>query len=369
MSGLSKHMMHPIDNLDLTFEELKEMVTMSFNNDFKFKEKIDGFGLHLVYIDNEWRIVRAERDLVTGGVSKEELDNRFDHNEKAKYLYGLAIDIANKSTDLKRWTEKFPNDNKTLYSLNCDIVNGWTNTIPYENNPVLYVHDIWKWNEEDGSHEVIEYPENIIRDNLRTDPRVSIETGEISKAISSTLIDSYLLYTTSGFDTIVEYYQYRYLEYIKMHFPSLLNDKYVTRQLFNRIFRYGDIDNIRIVKKTAKDIGYIAVDEINMVLDDANNIRWYVTKYLKIWCAVVGTNLLKMAHGYVNEYKPIDLNRLGIYIYTSSDYRNQEILDYCHNNIFATEGITFKHKNNIYKWTGSFAPINKMMGDMRYINK
>lgn len=366
MSGLSGHMMHPIDNLELTKNDLNNMVLSTFRNNTSMKEKIDGFGFHLIYIDGEFRIIRAEKDFATGGVRLgEEIYNRFA-NVKAADIYNKCLAIVNKEDSFKEfadsWNDGFDNDQYCI-TFNCEYIrDGITNILPYTKD-VIIVHNVWIWNTRDGSHEVVNIDTNMQWGSfIKSDNKITIIDTLANNDIAEKFIEQ-LDYIMEGCLTIKEYYQMRFMKWmITNGYDWMFVDKYAMCCLFERLFDLPT-DNANIYKKTAQ---YITWDELKGILKFKNNILRYCKAPLDTWEIIVGSTLMSLAQGYENENKPIDLQSLMDVVDKSNNEYNKVRLRMFDNKIFPLEGITFEYKENIYKFTGTFAPLNKIVGGEKY---
>lgn len=154
MSGLSGHMMHPHEDITLTVREYRDLVHgVMLGQDYKVTEKLDGFGLQVCFVGAQVRLVRSKADLKNGGVPVEEISKRMAHNPKARDLYTQALQnlqrVAYNMEELPQWPT----------TINCEVLTeGITNVIEYHRGFKVYIHNIWKRDQDMNVQVVSESP-------------------------------------------------------------------------------------------------------------------------------------------------------------------------------------------------------------------
>ena len=144
MGGLSKHMMHPYDDVMMPINNLCDIIEKSIMGELVFTEKLDGYNIHASFVDGKARFFRNGKDIQTNGMTIEEL--KYKYNGSPKQL-GVFTDAAEKiSLFFKDLDEDLIHDN-CIVTFNCECIFGDlsapTNIMPYtsQDNKV-YLHNI-----------------------------------------------------------------------------------------------------------------------------------------------------------------------------------------------------------------------------------
>lgn len=175
MSGLSGHMMHPHEDITLTVREYRDLVhCVMLGQDYKATEKLDGFGLQVCFVGAQVRLVRSKTDLKNGGVPVEEISKRMAHNPKARDLYTQALQ------NLQRVVDNIENLPQWPTTINCEVLTeGITNVIEYHRGFKVYIHNIWKRDQDMNVQVVSEAPfldaiENMNDEVVQLTPEVEL---------------------------------------------------------------------------------------------------------------------------------------------------------------------------------------------------
>ena len=88
MGGVAGHLAHLYDNRDLTFNEMKKILTMASQGELVGTEKTDGYNIFLGFKDNLPRYARNKGDIKSGGMTSKDLAVReFKGGPKVKKVY------------------------------------------------------------------------------------------------------------------------------------------------------------------------------------------------------------------------------------------------------------------------------------------
>ena len=147
MGGCGKHMMHPYDDLDLTFGELINFIKLAGAGSLKACEKIDGVNVHWRkdYIGQHLFALNMG-DMKKGGITLTELRYRLqDHPARNQFLAG-CITIVNQTKDMNCFRDYlFPR------WINTEIVSkDHPQCIRYDRNCLVF-HDLVYYNESTKS--------------------------------------------------------------------------------------------------------------------------------------------------------------------------------------------------------------------------
>ena len=146
--------MHPHEDITLTKKNYNDLVyNVLHGQDYKVTEKLDGFGLQVCFVGAQVRLVRSKTDLKNGGVPVEEISKRMAHNPKARDLYTQALQ------NLQRVADNIENLPQWPTTINCEVLTeGITNVIEYHRGFKVYIHNIWKRDQDMNVRVVSESP-------------------------------------------------------------------------------------------------------------------------------------------------------------------------------------------------------------------
>ena len=397
MGGLSKHMMHPYDDVMMPINNLCDIIEKSIMGELVFTEKLDGYNIHASFVDGKARFFRNGKDIQTNGMTIEEL--KYKYNGSPKQL-GVFTDAAEKiSLFFKDLDEDLIHDN-CIVTFNCECIFGDlsapTNIMPYtsQDNKV-YLHNIWEWNKDTG--EVVKI-HNIDKTSLNTYfyNKISYALRKNQNIISLTptipyrcisperhydeyyveLFTSMLLEIVGDSVSLYDFYKNEFakfiIQYKHPHGEMLYDNIDGFNGLFDDLFERLFLNNTSIGKKYLAQTYNLAKEEINGLLND-NNIKTFIrqtkSKIEDVFRAI-GDYILENCTFYINyncRYLVGDLimNRVNnILAYKNPDDKAFEYYNRLSGNnmrINALEGVTFEYNNNLYKWTGSFSLINKLI--------
>ena len=397
MGGLSKHMMHPYDDVMMPINNLCDIIEKSIMGELVFTEKLDGYNIHASFVDGKARFFRNSKDIQTNGMTIEEL--KYKYNGSPKQL-GVFTDAAEKiSLFFKDLDEDLIHDN-CIVTFNCECIFGDlstpTNIMPYtsQDNKV-YLHNIWEWNKDTG--EVVKI-HNIDKTSLNTYfyNKISYALRKNQNIISLTptipyrcisperhydeyyveLFTSMLLEIVGDSVSLYDFYKNEFAKFIRQykhpHGEMLYDNIDGFNGLFDDLFERLFFNNTSIGKKDLAQTYNLAKEEINGLLND-NNIKTFIrqtkSKIEDVFRAI-GDYILENCTFYINyncRYLVGDLimNRVNnILANKNPDDKAFEYYNRLSGNnmrINALEGVTFEYNNNLYKWTGSFSLINKLI--------
>jgi hypothetical protein len=120
-----EHLPHLYDDRELTYNEVKEILTKAAEGQIKGTEKVDGLNLYLGYKDGQPRAARNNYDIKNGGLSADELAQREFNGEQIHEVFDLAFQsFSNLVSKLDRKLLAIifgPSGNVFLNSEICDI--------------------------------------------------------------------------------------------------------------------------------------------------------------------------------------------------------------------------------------------------------
>lgn len=391
--GAAGHMAHPID-FNFTARDLKKLISDIFSGKIEdVTEKIDGNNIQATMNSKgEVVFIRNGSDLNSerGGMTIEDMAIKWADKKSVADTFITAGKII-KKVFTKLGVDFFNPDDSTRLIVNCECVNeGVTNIIPYASALVSF-HDIWvykrmigRWDVHDITKKGLDKIESACEgvDNAKLTPKVIIELTEKSNE----MIEKYhgMIDELFGRDENMSITNWKYIK-----FNELLTGKWSWIKsndggvdiFFKRWFEKDKKVNLRDIKKMypdhASEIDDIeksslykeVVDEITEPLD---------TIFMKL-----GNDVLRMCGGLLNGSKndnvikklQDDMRKVVKDVKSEGSSSAQMKLvkqlkrlerlggD---SSINSVEGIVFKYQGKLMKLTGSFAPLNQILGSIKF---
>jgi len=394
--GANKHLMHPWENLDLTFGDLKEIIKRTLNGTLDqeryVSEKPDGQNLKVTYKDGEIKAAR-NKETLENPMSISEISNKFEGREEVQKAFVHALkdlntSFAHLSKDIL--TDIF--DNGFRY-LNLEIVYPPTkNVIDYYREPFIQLHGLFeydcRWNVSKTYPAAGKLIYRILEENNATKANTFeiIPHNEITLKEQEVRHHDYFkdlleeIMTSTGSligygNTIADYYYFRWNNEIYKSFP------YITRVqqeiLINRWAK--GIKDVRINEKNFKNYSYsiknfedTKVPSINKQL--SSNLEEIFLELGVLTLKTVNKTLSTRPEQTINNVIYDTQYTVNVPLREQGDLNNLKIKNELnkftnlgsHNSIVPLEGIVFIYKGNEYKLTGIFAPINQILGFYRY---
>lgn len=381
--GASGHLKHIYDYLDLTLNDLKDIVKRLFKSEIEdITEKVDGVNIQ-VSMNNRDEVVfiRNKGDLNSdkGGMSLNDMYNKWASKQDIMKTFTEAGSIL--EGVLPKIGKKFfnPDPNKRL-TLNCECIReGVTNIIPYQKS-LVYIHDIWiyekendTWIHTDTTKNGLDDIQKHLNEHIKITPKVYININDNNSEridfYNNTFNRLFKEYHLGNNDTIQDYYYQRFKEYFTKNYKDYfdgLNDMIISK-FFNRIVLNDKSTNIRALKK---DYGEIAGE-----IDKDKKLLKYLNKDFDRLFIKLGSDIIDLCSNLINngfedtsiESIKNELDNIQDRIEHSNDVKLKDKLlseldRLGDNKINSTEGIVFNYNGKLMKLTSSFAPINQIIG-------
>jgi len=404
MGGAYGHMAHPFDDSNLTFNDFKSMITRLLKGGINVEgvtEKLDGQNLmvswkngQLVAARNKGQIKNfGENSLTTAGVKK----MFAGRGELEKAFAGTMEDLENA---IKGLTEKqrghiFDNGHKWM---NLEIIYVPTqNVIPYGKDMIVF-------------HGNLEYDKegNPIGQDKESGSKLAGMIKQINQDIQNTFEIrgpvALSLPTTKDFQVDQQYF-IRKLNNLQKKYKLTNGDKvtrYHEKWWENKIETEAKKAKIKLDKQTKND--YISrwvfgnkskalnkknypdekilnwakkMDKVNFVKFAQQNIEPFENLFLELGAKVLMNveNLIsaspeKAVKSIKKDLKSTisGLQKGGDLTKMSQLKRHLERLNKAggFKRIVPSEGLVFNYKGKTYKLTGTFAPINQILGSLKY---
>ena len=397
MGGVAGGMAHLYNDPSLSFNDIKKILSAASRGEIEGTEKTDGYNIYLGYVEGKARAARNKGDMAKGGMDFGTLAAReFKGGPEVRKVYldaFRAYSMALGTLSEKELDAIFGENDEVFYNTEIQGPSA-SNVVNYDAN-VLSIHPTGhkKYNKETNQLELVDTANNsaaldkvidrfeeILQDEdfkvrrtavlklnkLDSDYDLNIALNKMEKA------------GFSGDMTIGEYLEANILEYLNQKLAYLADN--LKQAVVDRILRKpGALGIPQITKgmpKTEKQkisafikYGPALLKKYTYPLEDA--IHDFSVELLRG---------LQSAYILDNEAQVEKLKKeVADAIKTLRDYSGpgaeqaHEILFQQlkklkhHDNVnTAVEGFVFQIGDQVYKFTGNFAPVNQLLGLFRY---
>jgi len=406
--GAYGHMNHPFDDNNLTFSDLKNIIIIGLegklNREDKVSEKLDGQNLMVSWVDGKLKAARNKGHLKNGGKTAPTtagIASMFSGRGNIKTAFVGAMKDLEKaigSLSNAQKTKIFGNGTKWM---NLEVIYPQTaNVIDYDIAEIIFHGTIEydKTGRQKGySKESARMLQGMIQ-QINQNIQKTFKIGKpnflnLSKVQNFGTKKSTFLgklnklqsqYGLKDTDRLGQYHESFWKEYIfnaaKQFKVSLKQNELVN--LTNRWAYFDKSYKVPEIKEDFKD----RPEFMNWILDtdklDHNKMWKQNIKPFEILFFQVGAEILKNASGFlaVSPKQAVSKIRQDM-INAMKDLQKPDNIEKLYklkiqlekfeaiggsSAIVPSEGLVFKYKGNLYKFTGSFAPINQILGSLRF---
>ena len=423
--GAAGHMSHPFDDRDLTFADLKEMIRRSLagelNVEKEVTEKLDGQNLMFSWKDGQLVAARNQGHLKNAGAAApnvKEFSNIFaDRPENIRDAFvGAVKDLESAISKLseKQRNKVFKEGERFM---NIEVMTPATQNVIPQNVDMLVFHGTQAY-DSTGKAVSVDSDGNDITSELKDSARMlkgmlKQVNADVQKRYSlnapivvelpksKTFGDSYAKYSAK-IDKLKNKFKLKdndkVMKYHDSWWRDLLNKQQTkTKEIFpSNVYEaligrwaYNDKSNkITTIKKDLSDhpklLAWVTKFEKEDVTKQFEENMWpFQFIFLKL-----GAEVLKNVKGFVAaggsddiakaldaHVKTLESKKIGSVESPDKFKKDMEKLNKNLNRLNAiggsksiapTEGVVFQYKGGTYKLTGTFAPINQIMGIMRF---
>jgi hypothetical protein len=403
--GAYGHLNHPFEDIGLTFLDLEEMLMTTVNGAFGpenfVQEKTDGQNIMISWKGGKLIAARNKSHLKNAGafaLDAKGISNLYAGRGDIEVAYNSAMeDLTSAISALSK------SDKKTLFDdgrkfASVEIITPVTqNTVPYGQN-LLVFHGVVEHNEEGNAigedkeagrtlgkliagvnAEVqktfyVRGPQDIASKPL---PNTEKRAAYYKKKISTIMKESGCSQTSTVGD-----YALGMGRNIILAEAAIAKIKLPEQSIDGLARRIADIDKSYSVAMIKKDLGDNAVWYNDLEKKKAKQWKRAVYAPLESIFLEIGTEMMKNISAFLSANptkaaedmrKEIDATISKIRI--NGDEKDVERLEHELSrvasaggleSIVPTEGITFIFKGKLYKYTGIFAPINRIRGMLAY---
>lgn len=390
--GAAGHMSHPFEDKNLTFGGIKTMISELLSGELKVvknvSEKLDGQNLMITFKDGQVMAARNKstiKDPMTIDQVKSKFEGRGDiYNAFSKTMENLEYGLSHLDSD--KLQAIFQNG---MNFVNLEILYPNTkNVIDYGNQFVIVFHNIEQFDSSGKKLGTVEasneFIKNLVSDiNSKTKMDMKISTGhtpEITKIpnfnkeapklislVEKLQRDNQL----SDSDTIGEYYEKfwrQFIEKLQVNLSSqeriILLNRWAHNDKSTKLTRNIFKTNLDYVKKLETTV----VPKYNKKLNHTLEIIFLKlgTLVLKNLTKVLSVNPNKAIRNISSELESIINQAMSSNNQVELDKVKEQLRKLNSiggkNAIVPTEGIVFTFNGQQYKLTGTFAPINQILG-------
>lgn len=398
--GAAGHMMHIIDDREQTFGELKEMLKEVFSGNVEITAKVDGQNISVTWKDGKVGLAR-NKATIKNPMSVVETADMFDGRGEIKnaFVNSLkAIEGAFKKINKDVLNKWFENGKRFM---SAEIIYPPTrNVIYYGNRCMIMIHNLTEYDEQGNKVDEDPTAAKEIYDVLRKAGATNQEgfeiTGPKSLSIKNTVraaknlknvteqLDEFMKKNDlKDSDTLADFFNKKWKEYIIEQFGDNITDelvdilvdrfanfvkKPISREIYKMVEKAG-LDKDKFIKtfneinSNAGLIGSKFGDELEIIIVKAGAI------FLKCLSGFIAVNPEESVSNLTNQVNDTieELKNSGEVNNSKKLYRQIEKLNKIGmDNIVPEEGIVFKHNGKVFKITGAFAPINMILGYIKY---
>jgi len=388
--GAYGHMSHPFDDMDLTFGDLKNIITSALNGELGVvREKTDGQALAISWKNGRLIAARNKGHLSNAGANAlgiEGVASKFQGRGGLTDAYNFAMrDLSAAISSLsQKQREKIFDEGKNF--MNIEVI--WptsVNVIPY-GQALLVFHNCIQYNDKGAAIGQVDGAENILagmikRVNADVQSKYTIQGPPITNIPKSDDLSSkqgkYLsklnkLQNEFGLkdsDNVADYHQSWWDWWIESNAPTKI-DK-LTKEALIRRWAFGE-KSFRLNTISDEELQKWAIqnDKVNVAKQQKDNIRPFEELFLGVGADVlefVGSVLTVHPDNAIRAMKS-KLKSVAAQVRNSGSPAQIQKLKTELNQlggiekIVANEGLVFVYNGKTYKLTGTFAPLNQILG-------
>jgi len=401
--GAAGHMAHPYDDHGLTFGDMKEIVSRALGGYLDIEEavteKTDGQNIQVTWKNGQIGFSR-NKGTVINPMSTAELQAKFDNRGPISEAFGNA------GEDLQEAFSRIPQDtlneifkNGRVFA-NMEIIYPATkNVIAYE-AAVLQFHNLIEYDEAGNIVEtdasggglvqrIIQEANAHMQKTFKIIPPQKIKIGRISdfedqqSAFINEIDQLRNRYNLQDTDRVTEYHRAWWADVIRSKAQELGYD--ITDDVLNAlIYRWGFFDkstNITNLKKQITSPEFITwmseFDKKEFKQYYKQNIEPFETIFLRLGAVVLRNAENFLAVNPSNAVQEIRTEMAQL-IRELEQNPNPDVTAKLKTElariqrlggfeaIVPSEGVVFIYKGNTYKLTGAFAPVNQILGVLKY---
>ena len=396
MGGAAGHLQHLYENQNLTLGEIKQILEAAGSGRLQnATEKLDGLNLVFTWNieESNLRAARGRGDILRGGLTCEELSQKFSGNNSlfeafsgaSKILRGAISSLSQKTLEKifgpsgDRWFSI-----EVIYTKNPNVINYDNNNIVFHEWPVFEVIDGKVDLSEDSSFSL------LLTKNIENMKRASALNGWQIKGptvmrLTKMHDGSILRNAIQRIDDAAVAAQVGDNSTLKEYVASLLKDdisklgltQKVEKMVLQRCLKENDAPTLVSIRKNCDNSKHELVTEF--VKNCPDRLKTYI-RPIELAINDFAVEMLKGLKTTLISDNGMEVMRLRkevanaiANIEKSKDFHAMSVLSEqmqklkSINNISTpVEGVVFFWKGNAYKFTGNFSSLNQILGLFRY---
>lgn len=401
--GAGGHMNHPYDSHGLTFGDMKEIVSRGLGGYLDIEEavteKTDGQNIQVTWKNNQIGFAR-NKGTVINPMTTAELQAKFDNRGPISEAFGSA------GEDLQEAFSRLdPNQLNTIFKngrvfANMEIIYPATkNVIAYE-TAVLQFHNLVEYDEAGNIVEtdaaggglvqrIIQEANAHLQKTFKIIPPQKIKMGRVENfedqqaAFINEIDQLRNKYNLKDTDLVTEYHKAWWADVIRTKAQELgyeIPDAVLTTLIYRWAFN-DKSTSITALKKQIDNPNFLTwvtdFDKQDFKRYQKQNMEPFETIFLRLGAVVLknAENFLAVNPSNAVQAIKTELAQLSRELEQSSD---PKVLDKLKAElvriqrlggfeaIVPSEGIVFTYRGNTYKLTGAFAPVNQILGVLKY---
>lgn len=399
--GAAGHMSHPYDDKGLTFGDFKQIIDAGLRGELNFEEeaieKTDGQNLFVTMKGGNVMFARNTGD-TKDPMSLDQFVSKFEAHDvpgvRDTFVFA-AKDLASLLTKLPAKTqEQIFNDGKNfmnmelIYSKNPNVINYDTDVIQFHNITQTDGDGNILGTDSKPAKEIPQILAKVKADIGKTfkiiPPRIlqlqkDVDFSANKKRFEDKVVALQNRYGLNDGDEVSRYHEMWWRELIDADFPNLSQD--VKEGLLKR-WAYDDKKSLNmrsLEKQIGKDEAGLVkkYDKEDVKKKYKENIRPFEDLFLEL-----GSTIIRNASNFVAANPSDEAQRLKAYLDTETTKikkgggvdQIKKVEDQLAkldrigglDSIYPSEGIVFRYNGKLYKLTGAFAPLNQLLGIIKY---
>lgn len=395
--GAVGHLSHLYDNRDLTFAELKEIITTAGEGRLqKVSEKLDGLNCVFTWNEStgELKVARSGGDIKRGGMDAQQLADKFKDRGNLTDAFNSAFKVLSESINTMSSDARMqtfgPNGNfwystEIIYPANPNVVNYDSNAVVFHGWPVFEADgagNVSKGENEEGVEILTRYVDKMQKAitlrswQVRGPAIVNLQKLSDGSIVSNAIAKITSAQSAAGVGdeaTIGDYLR----SLMKEEVADLGLPENAAAAAVERALESPGAPKLTDIKKMVPADQYASVQSFvkaappllkRMVSPIESAIQGFAVELLKgLQSSLVGNHdeevaRLRKAVSDVARSIEASGNQQAMEVLK----RNMQRLGALENITTPVEGVVFMWKGNAYKFTGSFAAANQILGIFKY---
>ena len=402
--GAAGHMMHPYDDVDLTFDDYKEIIDQgllgSMGDEKPVTEKLDGQNIAFSVVGGEIRFARNKGHVKNGGDKALTVKGMID---KFKGRGGIERAFVGAARDLETAIKVLPDDQvKEMFGngskfMSVEIIlPDSENVIPYDKN-VLVFHGTIEY-DKDGK------PVTASQDDAKTFSDQILKVGQQKQKLFGLQGPKVITFNNKDIKKMEKKAKkfHREIDRLKDEFGLKDNDlvrDYYAKWWEREVKKELDQKGLSADDDTMEGlVNRFAFDDKSMQLKDIGDpeIRKWTSEYQKtklrdvkkvaqnpfeMVFLKVGATSLERIKDFLASNNPGAIDQIKKELETAmKSVKAEDVSDKAEklrkefdrleqvglDKLVPSEGIVFIYKGQPYKFTGTFAPLNQILGTFKF---